>query len=139
MREYSEEAFEKLCFVVKENKDEQSWFTDNGCGELWELWNAIDGNENSFRWLMQNHHPELAAVVDSMNGNSQAKKWLLMNRYRELAAFVDAAEGMQPAISFLLQQKEFGWVNFARAIFLKDKKKEKNFFWNILNFGNPFR
>ena len=139
MREYSEEVFEKLCAAVREEKDIQSWFTGNGYAELWEFWNAIDGDENSFRWLMKNHHPELAAVVDSMNGNDQAKKWLIMNRYRELASFVDAADGSQPAVTFLLQQKQDGWVNFAKAIYQKNQKQEKNFFRSIFNFGNPYR
>ena len=139
MRTYSEEAFEKLCAAVREEEGVESWFTENGVPELWEFWNAIEGHERSFRWLMKNHHPELAAVVDSMNGNDPAKKWLLMNRFRELAAFVDAAEGSQPAVSFLLQMKEDGWLNFAKAIYKKSQKREKNFFWNIFNFGNPLR
>ena len=106
--------------------------------EVWQFWTALEGDENSFKWLIKNHHPELAATVDSMNGNDAAKKWLLMNRYRELAAFVDAAEGSQQAVSFLLQLQEPGWLNFARAIYQKSQKKEKSFFRNFFNFGNPF-
>ena len=138
MKEYSEEALDKLCEAVQNDEGLESWFTENGCEELWVFWNALEGDEKSFRWLMSHHHPELAAVIDSIGGNSQATRWLIVNNYRELAAFTDAIEGSQKAISFLLQMKETGWVRLAQAIYTKNNKRSKNIFRTIFNFGNPY-
>ena len=135
---YSEEAIDKLCEAVVDEKGVEAWFTENGSPELWHFWNALDNDEKSFRWLMANRHPELAAIVDTISGNDQAKKWLIMNGFRELAAFADATEGSQSAVTFLLQAKEEGLVRFAQALYKANKKSSKNFLKSLLNFGNPY-
>ena len=140
MKEYTKEAFEKLILYIR-NDDERSgqWLLDNDYRELKEFWDACEGVEASFKWLMENDCKPLAATVDALNENDQAKVFLISSGHRELAAFVDATDGSKSAIGWLLKYKHPGWVMVAKEFFEKNKKKEKNFLWGFLNFGNPFR
>lgn len=140
MKNYDKEVFEKLILLVR-NEDEIAgkWLIDQGCRELKEFWDACDGMENSFKWLLEHDYKQLAATVDALDGNDKAKVFLLASGNRELAAFVEATTGSQKAVSWLLKFNHHGWVMVARELFEKEKKKNKNFFLNFLNFGNPFK
>ena len=138
--DYDKEVYEKLIlFIRNDDKDAENWLLDNGYQELKEFWDACEGMESSFKWLLENGHRELAATVDALDGNDQAKKFLLASGNRELAAFVEASTGSQRAVSWLLKFGHHGWVMVAKEFYEYDKKHSKNFFWNFLNFGNPFR
>jgi hypothetical protein len=140
MRGYDKEVFENLILLVRNNdKESEAWLIDNGYQELKEFWDACEGVEISFKWLLENGYRQLAATVDALDGNDKAKVFLLSSGNRELAAFVEATSGSQKAISWLLKYNHHGWVMVAKEFFDIDKKKEKNFIWNLLNFGNPFR
>lgn len=140
MKGYDKEVYEKLILLVRnDDKEAEQWLMDNGYRELKEFWDACEGVEKSFKWLMENDYKQLAATVDALDGNDKAKVFLLTSGNRELAAFVEAAAGSQKAISFLLRFNHHGWVMVAKEFFEFDKKKNKNFFWSLLNFGNPFR
>ncbi len=140
MKGYDKEVFEKfILFVRNEDKEAENWLMENDCRELKEFWDACEGIEPSFKWLFENGFKQLAATVDALDGNDKAKVFLLSSGNRELAAFVEATKGSQKAISWLLKYNHHGWVMVAKEIFEKEKKKERNFFWSFLNFGNPFR
>ena len=140
LKKYPNEAFDALIRTVRDKDDAaQRWLLDNGYPELYHLWDAIEGVEPSFQWLMKNGYRHLAAVVDGLSGKDSAKAWLITSGYPALAAFVDACEGGAKAVQFLIRFGEKGWVLLAREIHAREKKKNKNFFWSILNFGNPFR
>lgn len=117
----------------------QKWLLAAGFPELHHLVDAIDGMERSFRWLLENDFRPLGAVVDGLNGKDAAKAWLLKSGHASLAAFVEAAGGSPKAAEFLAKSGEHGWFRVARALHQREKKKEKSFFWNLLNFGNPYR
>lgn len=140
MKRYDREVFEKFILLVrKEDKEAAKWLVDEGYRELKEFWDACDGMESSFKWLLENGYKQLAATVDAMDGNDKAKVFLLASGNRELAAFVEASTGSQKAVSWLLQFDHHGWVMVAKEFFEKEKKKEKNFLFSFLNFGNPFK
>lgn len=140
LKKYPGEAFEKLLCVIRDNDDEaQHWLIENGYPELSHFVDAVEGIEKSFKWLLENQQRPLAAVVDGLNGKEQAKAWLLQSGYPSLAAFIDACSGSAQAVQFLVKAGEKGWILVAREYHEQSKKKEKNFFWNLLNFGNPFR
>jgi hypothetical protein len=140
MKGYDKEVFEKLILLIRnKDKEAEQWLIDEGYQELREFWDACEGMEKSFRWLLDNNYQQLAATVDALNGNDPAKAYLLKSGNRELAAFVEATTGSQKAISWLLQFKHHGWVMVAKEFFDIEKKNEKSFIWNFLNFGNPFR
>ncbi len=140
MKSYPIEAFEHLVLCVR-NDDEmaQQWLVDNDYRELSEFWDAFEGVEKSFKWLMENGYRPLAATVDAMAGDDKAKVFLITSGNRELAAFADACEGKAPAVNWLIQFGHKGWILLAREIAAREKKKDKSFFWSLLNFGNPFR
>lgn len=140
MKKYPSEAFERLVATVRDkDEDAQKWLLENGYPELYHFWDAVEGVEPSFRWLLDNDCRPLAAVVDGLSGKDQAKAWLLKSGYHALAAFIEACDGSAQAVRFLLKANEKGWVLVAREINAREKKKQKNFFWSFLNFGNPFR
>lgn len=140
LRKYPTEVFERLVATVRDkDQDAQNWLLVNGYPELYHFWDAVEGVESSFRWLLDNEFRPLAAVVDGLSGKDQAKAWLLKSGYASFAAFIDACDGSAQAVQFLLKANEKGWVLLAREINAREKKKQKNFFWNFLNFGNPFR
>ena len=139
MKAYDREAFNQLCILVKqEDEDARKWLMENGCRELAEFWDAIDGVEKSFSWLMENGFRPFAAAVDAISGDSKAKVWLLQSGHHEIAAFVEACNGSAAAVKWLVQHKEPGWLMVAKEISQKEKKKEKNFFQRLFSFGNPF-
>lgn len=140
LKQYSNEVFEHLvkCFRDKD-EDSQKWLAASGFPELYHLVDAIDGMELSFRWLLENNCRHFAAVVDGLSGKDAAKAWLLQSGYAPLAAFIDACDGSAKAIAFLIKSNQQGWVLVAKEIYKREKKKEKSFFWNFLNLGNPFR
>jgi len=139
MRTYDKETFARLCKLIQqEDEESRNWLMNNGYRELAEFWDAIDGVEKSFSWLMENGHRPLAAAVDAISGNDKAKVWLLQSGYRQIAAFVDACSGSASAVNWLVQNREPGWIMVAKEISQKEKKKEKNFFARLFNFGNPF-
>jgi hypothetical protein len=139
MKSYDKEVYEKLILLIRnEDKQASEWLVTNGYQELKEFWDAYEGVEKSFKWLLENNYKQLAAAVDALNGNDKAKVFLLASGNRELAAFVEATSGSQNAVSWLLKYGHHGWVLVAREFFEKNKKKEKGFFSNFLNFGNPF-
>lgn len=140
MKSYPIEVFERLVLCARENDElAQQWLVDNGYPELSEFWDAFVGVEKSFQWLMQNGYKQLAATVDAMSGDDKAKVFLITSGNRELAAFAEACDGKANAVNWLIQFGHKGWILLAREIQLREKKGEKNFFWNLLNFGNPFR
>lgn len=140
MKKYDKEVFEKMIMLVrKEDPEAAQWLIDNQYRELKEFWDACEGMEKSFKWLFDNGWKQLAAAVDALDGNQKAKVFLLSSGNRELAAFVEATTGNQKAITWLLKNEHHGWVLLAKEFFDFDKKKDKGFFWNLLNIGNPFR
>lgn len=140
VKSYPPEVFEAMARCLREQDEKsQKWLQTAGYVELHHLVDAIDGMEISFRWLVENGYRPYAAVVDGLNGKDTAKAWLLKSGYPALAAFIEATEGSQRAVEFLAKAGEHGWIRVARALHQREKKKEKNFFWNLLNFGNPFR
>ncbi|MFM2207553.1 MAG: hypothetical protein RL213_1528 [Bacteroidota bacterium] len=140
LKKYPTEAFDHLVAAVRD-KDEsaQEWLASNGYPELYHFLDAIEDVEVSFRWLLDNGFRHFAAVVDGLSGKDQAKAWLIRSGYPALAAFIEACDGSAQAVKFLVNAGEKGWVLVAREINAREKKKQKNFFWNFLNFGNPFR
>lgn len=140
LKKYPTEAFDRLITTVRDkDEDAQNWLLQNGFPELYHFWDAAEGVESSFRWLLENDFRPLAAVVDGLTGKDQAKAWLLKAGYPSLAAFIEACDGSAQAVQFLLKANEKGWILLAREINAREKKKQKNFFWNFLNLGNPFR
>ncbi|MBK7911282.1 MAG: hypothetical protein ACOJUL_09290 [Candidatus Pollutiaquabacter aromativorans] len=140
MRDYSPKVFEQLLLLVRdEDVEARAWLDREGYPELPHFWDALENVERSFKWLMENRFPELAATVDAMNGNDKAKVWLLSNRQRELAAFVDACNGQAGAVQWLIKAGEKGLLLIARELDERRKKRDKNFFWSLINLGNPFR
>lgn len=140
MKTYEPIVFDHLILLVRdEDENARQWLRENGFPELTEFWDAVEGVEKSFRWLLENKQRPLAALVDAMNGDDKAKMFLITSGHRELAAFVDACDGKAGAVSWLVNTGQKGWLRLAQVIAAKEKKKEKNFFWNLLNLGNPFR
>jgi hypothetical protein len=140
LRTYPIEAFESLAKAIRnDDESEQKLLVLHGFPELSHFWDALEGVEPSFRWLLENDFRHLAAIVDGLTGKDTAKVWLLKSGYPVLAAFIDAAQGNASAVKMLLKGNHKGWIVVARAIHDKQKKKDKNMFWGLLNFGNPFR
>lgn len=139
MKEYPPEVFEAMARVLRDQDEAaQKWLQAGSYLEMHHLVDAIDGVERSFRWLIDNNYRPLAAIVDGLNGKDAAKAWLLKSGYPSLAAFVDAAGGSPKAAEFLAKAGDHGWVRVARALHQREKKKSKNLFWGLLNFGNPY-
>lgn len=140
MKAYPIEVFEHLALCARNNDEvAQQWLVENGYQEMSEFWDAFEGVEKSFKWLMENNYKPLAATVDAMAGDDKAKVFLITSGNRELAAFADACENKAAAVNWLIQFGHKGWILLAREISAREKKSEKGFFWNLLNFGNPFR
>lgn len=139
MKDYSDTAIEKWCDYIGGSENAGKWLIENNFRELAEFWDAYENIEKSFQWLKNNGFIHLAACIDAMNQNSKAKLWLFRYGYTELAAFCDASEGKQQAISILLQSEKYQLVKVAKAIYSSGRKKKKKSFWNIFDFGNPFK
>ena len=126
MKNYPPEVFQQLVAFIKEDERAGEWLVNNGYPELLHFWDACERVEKSFKWLLENDQRPLAATVDAMTGNDKAKVWLITSGYRELAAFTDACDGKQSAVTWLLKFDLKGWVQVAREIYLRNKKKDKS-------------
>jgi len=139
MKEYDSSALKKLSATIRGDEVAQQWLKDNGYRELSEFWDAYESIEKSFQWLKNNGFIHFAALIDAMSGKDAAKVWLIKSGYRMLAAFADASEGNKTAVEWMAQQRNYDWLEVAKAIFDYNEKKKKKGFWNIFNFGNPFQ